>query len=1157
MTNSDEMILEDPPSMEGEAILAHALHTRVPIVAILGQKIGWRGENIDLILQRALSKLLKTGDSWKSLLSRDALPQSFYEWLGERFLNGAPSQELLTIADSALSAVYTSSIDPRLLNIFTTGGRQPEAVLVGDPPPPMLRSRRRLPVYYLFGRAGAGIGDFVPPSSSQMLSQRRLRHASAMLKTINETATPLGLIVVDGYRPTKDWLRGEDLLAVLGSAPVRGVLWCGQDPIFADDDADTYEALINDGVIIRDQRSLGEIFATLRVGSDTNWQDIWDEPGVVSLSDDKKLITTPGLRLSTQASATIIDDSWTGYLQPMSSDAERFAFAAFHAVPAGPLGLIDGLRRGFAIGRNFEGQLRKRVGRAVAQHHEERGAIVLHGQSGVGKTIALGRLALSIRSTRSAAVLFSYNKFLQAADVIDFLVEVEKIGGVTVLIIDAMASYQRYDDLLQAFRSRGHRVVIVASSYKIGPKLQIDRGRFIEAPTDLTKVEREDLITLSQQYGAGERSRFAAVANQPHALARFFWELPTSRTRLSEGLSKEARMVEATIGARGASKRPIKTLGNLGVALIGAGYNQPAAPLIADVENTEPGIDTSAGRVIDYVMATSRLYKWIPVNLLLRAVLSDGIVGDSTNSIELVREIFGGQDLFRWRFADEKGEELLVGARLQIEAELICNRRLGGPEGEATRLIQLIKSAVRAGSDNNEETRFLTDLVYALGPDGPFKDRYKASYAAIARALTDLRLQNGVLNARLMLQEATLRRHHVRTHSLDPDQKAILLDEARAVIDEALQALDRSSGRRMYASRRTKDNLWVERAATYGYLATDSARRGASLTEVWSSYKAAREAVRMATGRVDTYFPLDFSLWLPADILREAGHLVGSTERLELEADIRSTLDQIDIEFLDPTQIELFQRQRLRVAEVLDDAPLTEEAFAALMAAGSAAGYYLRARALAPKRPETGEIASIDDQSAARRTADYLWGLYDFISNDTRCLTLLLSCEWVSITSRWIFRGQRQPLPFRAEDRNRLRTISFSLLSSAPNEVQARYRYLDAVLNWLTNDETGARESFRVLASETEYVERGRVINRHVITDETGQPIIFSGIVNKKIADGRWSLFVEKLARSIDFVEPESVKFEIAVGRTIHQFAVAFNYLGPIADLHLGRSRRL
>jgi hypothetical protein len=1154
MTTLTLELAETPGSTDGEATLREALRAGVPVAAFLGQLAGWTDHHSDPVLQLALRKASRSGDDWKALLAREPLPQAFYEWLAERFLNRAPSPELLSISDATFSAVYTSSIDPGLLNLFCTEGRQPEAVLIGDPPPPVLRSRRRVPVYYLFGRAGAGVADFVPPSTNQSLSQRRLRHASAMLKTLNETATPLGLIVVDGYDPSRDWLRAEDLLAVLGSAPTGGVLWCGKEPEFSGDDAETYSSLVSEGVILRDERTLARLLATLRASGEDTGQERWDEPGIISFSDGKQFVTTARLRLSTQATAAIIDDGWLGFLPPLTAEGERSAFAAFHSVSAGPLGLIEGLRRGFAISRDFESRLNERVKRAITQHHQEPGAIILHGQSGVGKSIALGRLALSIRENRSAAVLFAYNRLPQAADVADFLAEVDKIGSVTVLIADSTSFYQRYDDLLQAFRSRGHRVVVVGSSYRIEPKPRVARGRFLEAPAELSQSEAEALINLSQRFGAVDRSRFAKLVTEPHALARFFWELPSSRTRLSEGLGREARTTAATLRARGASRRRVQTIGDLGLALIRAGYEAPTAPLVADIDVDELENIGLTERVIDYVMAVSRLYKWVPVNLLLRAVLSEGLAGTG-NDIELVREIFEGQDIFRWRFADDQGEELLVGARLQIEAELICNRRLGGPTGEAQRVIELVRSAVRAGAEGNEETKFLVDVAYALGPDGPFGGRYRDSYALIARTLSELRRRHGVLNARLMLQESTLRRHHVQTHSLDPDEKATLLDEARAAIDEALQALEQSSGRRLYASRRTRDNLWVERAATYGFLATDSAQRGVDNREIWSSYKAAREAVRIATGRVDTYFPLDIGLWLPADVLRRAQSL-GSNEKLELEADLRSTLDEIDPESLDLAQREKFQQQRFRVGEVLADAPLAEEAFAALAAAGSAAGYYLRARALAPKRPERVETATPEAQKAAKETVKYLRSVYDKVLGDVRCLTLLLSCEWVSTTGRWLFRGQRQPLPFQTEDRLRIRGVLLDLLFSAPNEVQARYRYLDAVLNWLTTDEAGARYTFRALAAETEYVDRARVVSRNTITDESGQPALFNGVVERQLAALRWSVFVEMLSRRVDFLGSEYGKTDVAVGRTLRGFAISFNYLGPIADMHFGRAPR-
>src|SRR5262249_36258544 len=97
MTISEPMLIQTPPA-DGELLLRGALHSGVPIVAVLGQASGWSDGHGDPVLRLAFNKASRKGDDWKSLLSREPLSQGFYEWLGERFLNRAPSRELLSTA---------------------------------------------------------------------------------------------------------------------------------------------------------------------------------------------------------------------------------------------------------------------------------------------------------------------------------------------------------------------------------------------------------------------------------------------------------------------------------------------------------------------------------------------------------------------------------------------------------------------------------------------------------------------------------------------------------------------------------------------------------------------------------------------------------------------------------------------------------------------------------------------------------------------------------------------------------------------------------------------------------------------------------------------------------------------------------------------------
>jgi hypothetical protein len=192
-------------------------------------------------------------------------------------------------------------------------------------------------------------------------------------------------------------------------------------------------------------------------------------------------------------------------------------------------------------------------------------------------------------------------------------------------------------------------------------------------------------------------------------------------------------------------------------------------------------------------------------------------------------------------------------------------------------------------------------------------------------------------------------------------------------------------------------------------------------------------------------------------------------------------------------QLERFQRQRLSLGGVLDDALLTEEAFRDLIEIGSSAGFYLRARAMAPEKPNQGEIAAEGDRERAAKAAAYLREHYTLIAADPRCVSLLLNMEWVAEVGRWLFRGTRQPLPSAELTLNRIHGVLQDYLVASDSNVTSKYRYLDSVLSWLIGNESTALANWRQLAHDTEYIEQGRVLNRHTITNVSGDPVTYSG----------------------------------------------------------------
>ena len=1131
-------------SLSTSDLLISAVEEQRPLVLVLGQDAWSESENENTVLAKALDRLgrhdgLQRG--WSALLGTEPVPDEFYDWLAERLTRRVHSQAHEAVAGLPWSAVFTSSFDPTLRDLLQGPAREPVVILTEQETPPAARSRARPPLYFLFSRAGEHDSHARPPRSRSDFNARRLRHAVPLLNRVVDTATALGIIVVEGFSSGNDWFRLDDLLGIIGNAAPRQVLWFGGRPRFRDDVEAEFDDAVASQRILLEPRRLGTIVAELRALErlPASASPDSEDPGTVTLSNGGRMETTAELRLRVEAVASIIDDSWTAFLPPLGKDAEYARFRRFHGNLEGFRLMVEGVRRGYAIQRDFEVELRKQVSAAIADPSSNNLPIVVEGQSGSGKSVALARAAVQARDREKVPVLYSFGRIPTSQDVFEFCESAEKAGAsATLIICDANRDIDQYYPLLMGLKSRGRRVVVLGSQYRsdLSPA---DPNTGIEAPGRLSSAEASELEELiSRHVDISDRS----VADPDHILAFLYRCLPASRPRIGAGLSEEARAVERALRARGRQVRRVTPITLLHQRLIEAGFVSEESSFFDEQErNGEEDGGDAAALVIDFVMIAGSVNCLIPVNLLMRSVTAQSQEIDLT----IITQLFHNIDLFRWKSTDSEGSDILVGPRLTIEAEVLCRHRFGGVASEAECLLEIMR-AVRDGGLDNERTevRFLLDLLQQVGPEGMRGQRYKHAYVAVGRTLTELRERYGVIDARLILQESAFRRGAIRHQVADDVDRLPLLEEARDAIQYALEGIANGS---LYVGRRTKDSLLVERAAIYGFLARNLADSKGDPEVIWKSYGAARDAIAMAVGASDNYYPYDVGLWTPSDLL-ECGNLKDG-QRAELTADIYSTLDQVEVSNLSPAQQERYLTRRMKVGSVLQDQRLTDDAYDELEDSGSTAGYYLRAREHIVNIDRDRDI--VDDQrliDAAGRAADFLGDRFDRIATDQRCLLLLLECRWIVEMGTFPLKGERQPLPVDTGVSRRLLEIVRTLNQAAGGAARHVPRYLEAVLAWITDDEEYAIPIFRDLARDTDHEFPGRVVRRHVITDAVGNPSRFAGRVERDRGDGHWGIRVEGLDRRVDLLSRDFPREDIAYGRMVSGFGIAFNFIGPIAD---------
>ena len=1125
-------------------LLLSAVQERRPLVLVLGQDAWAESEDGHSVLARALDRLGRHGQlqrGWSALLGPDVVPDEFDDWLAERFARRVHPQALEVVSELPWSAVFTSSFDPTLKELLRGPAREPAVVLTAQETPLAVRSRARPPLYYLFSRAGEHDPQARLPRSRSECNARRIRHAVPLLDRVIDAATALGLIVVEGFSSGNDWFRTEDLLGIIANAVPNQVLWFGGRPRIGTDLDEQFDEAVESRRILVEPRRLGTVVAELRALdrlADIALPDS-EDAGTISLRDGRRMETTAEQRLRVEAVVSIVDDSWTGFLPPLGEEAEFATFRRFHGNLEGPRLLVEGVRRDFAIERDFESELQERIASAVADRARSDMPIIVAGQSGSGKSVALARAVVRVRADQKLPVLYAIGRVPASHDVSEFCESAERAGAAaTVIVCDANADDERYYDLLMGLRSRGRRAVVIGSQYLSDTSEEVRSQISIKARGRLSHEEENTLALLVGRY---VDLSDCTMTEPGHMLAFLYRFLPASRPRIGAGLSNEAQSAVRDLRSRGRQFRKIEPMTLLQQRMMEAGIVSEYVPLFDEpADEVREDSEDAAHLLIDFVMLAGSLNCLLPVNLLVRAVTGRSLDAD----LSMIADLFRNLDLFRWRAADREGSELYVGPRLTLEAEVLCRYRFGGPASEAQRLIELIRAVRDNGHDDQNEVRFLLDLLQQVGPGGRRGDRYKEAYVDVAGALTELRTHYGTIDARLILQESAFRRSAVRLRVVQEEARLPLLEEARDVVQYALDGIGEGSVR---VARRTKDSLLVERAAIYGFLARNLADNNADVVDIWRSYGAARTAVDKAVSASDNYYPYDIGLWTPSDLL--GCERLTESQRAELTADLYSTLDQVEVSSLPPTQRGKFLERQFKIGKSLRDQRLTDRAYNELEASGSTAGYFLRARDF------IGDVdrnsAAIDDariRRGARCASEFLGERFDRIRGDQRCLRLLLEARWIVEVGRWPLRGERQPLPFGDGVRSELLDIVRALNQAAGGAAGHVHRYLEAVLAWLTGDAQIAIGVFRDVAQDTDHEFPGRVIRRHVITEADGTPRRFEGRVEQDRGEGHWSIRVDGLDRRVDLLSRDFPNEGIAYGRAVGDFSIAFNFIGPIAD---------
>jgi hypothetical protein len=1102
-----------------------------PSFLFLGQSWAAEAERHDLI-ERALRK---AGDSepegrYRRLLGLNpAARGQFIDALTSESRTDEPPESLAEVATFPWNGVFTSAVDSLLIRVFDAEWRRVVPVVGRDVRRQPRRNPSELRLSLLFGGVGLPEGS-LPPSDRPSLAIRRGEARELLGDLADGLLTPRGVLVIEGYGQD-DWLDPEDLLSLVSRLLPGQVHLFSVGPALASNEF--IRAGVTGGQLMTHPSSLAEFFEAAKengrlaapasqVDADARFIRIAGRVHPVPRDAWNRVV----------ASARPVDLALLENL-PTSSSAIRYErFRSFLDSSDGPA-LWTGLSSSFNFKRAFEEPLSKLVGDRLGGD-EVPDPIIVAGQSGAGKSVALAALARRVALESQYAVLYLPRRpgRPQIAGVDEFALWAESVGAKgTLLVWDGMLDTDDYFGLARQLRGRGRKALIVGSTYRL---TGLSRGA-VDVPGRLDAEEARRAERWLGTFGItiAERDRHL-VEDDASFLAALYRLLPETRQGIRRGLVLELRTAEETMQRRGetleADGHENETI--LAAALRRAGLTTPL--LAPAAESHQRGTEeerfsdrSTAERLTNMVVAAGQYDINVPLELVLRALGRDGAMA----IIDLVKQL----DIVRW-YQDQGGEHML-GLRTALEGRILAEAEFTTSRIEWEAIAELLHALRPRPGYGGPEVQFAMDLMQRIGPQSQERDRYLPAYRQFVEALRGSRREAHSGHPRLLLIEANLGREYAkssqgRSGGLGRAERLDMFREAEQAIETALD-LDPPTQARL--------NLLTELASNLGSQLFEVVEEETSTPDsvLDLTLRALRRIQEARTLDPSNYYPVDVSAWIARKALEASN--IGADDRVRILADVAALFESVDRELLTPRQAALFDSRSVTVADLLEDPAAAALHLAALEASEDPAAFYLTALRRSGIRDQGDP-----DYNRIKEAFDHLRSSPEAVRRDWRCARLTVDLFWMQMTGRRFLRGKAVPLTLSGQQWEETLRLATEL---SPYASFDRYRldFLRALGLFHTGQFQQAETTFVSLDRATPNLAQ-RIQTSFVEADATGFVKVFTGQVQRLLGDqSRGWVWVDQLGVELPFIPRRFTQEALLAGDPLPEFVIEFNYRGPYA----------
>lgn len=1052
------------------------------------------------------------------------------EWMQGQSDYLAVSYEMNYIARLPWNGIITSSVVDVITKAFENTWREVYSVSNFS----LLRkngmaNNNRVLCSFLFGNIYNDTAENCPPTNLMEFLKRKAEALKMLSNYTPGVLSPYGIFIIEGYDSDKDWLKIEDLVTSLSKYGKGQVQYFGGS---LKEKSIYWKILCDEGIIEEHEESFVHFLAD---SVENNYINI-DE--IEIKNQQSKLVSIEGKSICISQEkyndfskdVLILDDSIL-LLPKVDKDNLFFEYKHF-LYESGHSPVWGGYRNEFDFVRDKEELIESKIDEALEAELGVK-TIIVHGQTGTGKSTILGRLAYEYKVKKKYPILFipSYASDVVYSRIRELCEWFEEKGAKKTLIFWDGNFYNdeiaQYNELAQYLISLGKKIVLIGSSHRLNSKI-LGKYSFetIEIEAKLSNREVNDLLFKFNKYAGGKLDEAVVKQwNDESIIVALYRMLPATRNNIRKGVVKEATknsemLKEFLVISEKHEFRPFEKL------FMEAG-------IVTENYLEDDKVTYNFEELLNYVCVPAQFGIYIPFSLVLQCLGCE-------YSVELGRKV---EDFDFFRLILNEAGEYLIYVRNSLEAQIVLNNKLADLSME----VDIIKKYIMClgQSDDNYYSKnienFIVQLLKAAGPNGVIENgKYEDYYYEIAAALKELR-ENGTKNTRLILQEASYLREYAKKADISDAKKISIFEEAKVLLENADKELSGSKN-----TDQIRGKILSELATNYGTqlqtLQNMGDKNPGIIREVYNEMIV---TIRHARGILaDSFHALDVCAWASTRLLKDLN--INDEWKIEIYTNAYACFEQALFAAPSMVNLEQYNTRLLELSDAIGNTELSKQVFEHLIYMKSASGIYWDILSKIKGIDFKSKLNKKEVSLCEKALGDFEYfetEYHDIVEGDINCLYLKFKLVWAIKAQKPMLYREKDLLFFSNRDWEEILKCINNIINATPYSVNAMIQYIRFVALFHLNRKEEWIEAMKTV-QHLYYPYDKRIITNYIASDSNGKPRIYHGEIVAPIMENKIMVRISELKMEVPCFQNNFVRREHIIGERYSHIELGFNFLG-------------